>query len=217
MINSNSRKLILSGWMQENNETEYNTSLKLQKFLFMYEMLSDLNENDGDFENLQGWKDGPVFATVYGDYTYRKEEFSSRAIDLYKSSKEKINEKYVKLANFIVSIMNCEELSQFTHGFNIWKHDEKLIATTKNHKLDKENISDDDRELLKTLENSYSLEYIDSVEIIKIRKKVFLIPKEKVKTLSDEQRSTLEVLADMNDLINPVYIEIDDDGVLLVD
>lgn len=37
MIYSNERKLLLSGWLQENNKESYNTPLKLQKSLLLYE------------------------------------------------------------------------------------------------------------------------------------------------------------------------------------
>ena len=39
MIYSSKRKLSLSGWLKENDNVSYNTSLKLQKFLFFYEVL----------------------------------------------------------------------------------------------------------------------------------------------------------------------------------
>ena len=69
MINSDDRKLELSGWLMENDEDSYNDPLKLQKFLFFYESFSKANGKPADFDYLRGYKNGPVFSSVYGDYT----------------------------------------------------------------------------------------------------------------------------------------------------
>ena len=53
MINSTKRKLALSGWLKNNNGKEYDTPLKLQKFLLFYELFSDIDGDEADFSDLR--------------------------------------------------------------------------------------------------------------------------------------------------------------------
>lgn len=68
MIYSNERKLCLSGWLMEHHEIEYNTPLKLQKFLLFYEAFTKVSGETPDFSHLRGYKKGPVFSNVWGKY-----------------------------------------------------------------------------------------------------------------------------------------------------
>lgn len=49
MVNSNERKLNLSGWLLGKNIAAYNSLLKLQKFLLFYELMSKVNGEKTDF------------------------------------------------------------------------------------------------------------------------------------------------------------------------
>ena len=89
MINSNNRKLCLSGWLKHNNEQEYNTPLKLQKFLFLYEAFSKVAGEVTDFSHLKGYQRGPVFSHVWGDYTKERIAFDLAAEQCYNYRKEK--------------------------------------------------------------------------------------------------------------------------------
>lgn len=51
-MNSSKRKLSLSGWLKENDNVSYNTSLKLQKFLFFYEVLTKIAGEQAEFTYL---------------------------------------------------------------------------------------------------------------------------------------------------------------------
>lgn len=216
-VNSTKNKLALSGWLLENNTEEFYTSLKLQKFLFFYEILCASEGEEPDFKSLQGWKDGPVFGTVYGDYTYRLESFINESEKALKENFSFINEPIAKLASFVISIMNKSDLSTYSHMFNLWKAKEDYINKgEKRVSLDKEDFNSNDRKILDELKGAYTEEFIDSVSIIKINSKVFILDKYVAETLSDENKNTLEVLSNHNDLINPVYLDIED-GVLIVD
>ena len=65
MVYSNKRKLLLSGWLKENGSVEYNTSLKLQKYLLFYELFAKIDGDYYDLSSLKGYKRGPVFSTVW--------------------------------------------------------------------------------------------------------------------------------------------------------
>lgn len=216
-VNSTKNKLALSGWLLKNNTEEFYTSLKLQKFLFFYEVLRESEGQESDLHSLQGWKDGPVFGTVYGDYTYRLEYFINESEKAFKENFSDINESLAKLSSFVISIMNKSDLSEYSHMFNLWKAKENSINNgVKKVSLDKEDFNKNDRRILDELKGMYTEEFIDSVSIIKINSKVFILDKSKTETLTEENKNTLEVLSSHTELINPVYIDIED-GVLMVD
>lgn len=83
MIISNNRKQYLSGWLKNNYYSAYETPIKLQKFLFFYESFSKVRDQIVDFSYLKGYKKGPVFSQVWGDYTKERDEFD-QCIGLFK-------------------------------------------------------------------------------------------------------------------------------------
>lgn len=115
MVYSNPRKLLLSGWLKQNGNPEYNSPLKLQKFLFFYEAFTKINKGTADFSHLKGCKRGPVFSNVWGDYTYERPAFDDAVEKEYSAPREKIVEEYAKKSQFLVSILSENELSELTH------------------------------------------------------------------------------------------------------
>lgn len=118
MVYSNERKLCLSGWLKVNSETEYNTPLKLQKFLLFYEAFSKVADETSDFSHLCGYKRGPVFSTVWGDYTKEKAMFNTAAVNAYKELGSTINNARAKKCAFMVKTLTENELSELTHKVN---------------------------------------------------------------------------------------------------
>lgn len=74
-IHSSQRKLKLCGWPQKNSANAYCSSLCLKKFLFLYKFFSKVEDEKVEFLGLKGYKNGPFFNAVYGDYTHNKDEF----------------------------------------------------------------------------------------------------------------------------------------------
>lgn len=66
-MNSSKRKLSLSGWLKENDNVSYNTSLKLQKFLFFYEVLTKIAGEQAEFTYLTEYKNDLIFSNVWYD------------------------------------------------------------------------------------------------------------------------------------------------------
>ena len=54
MINSNKRKLCLSGWLKNNYHSSYKSPVKLH-FLLFYESFSKINGEKADFTYLKGY------------------------------------------------------------------------------------------------------------------------------------------------------------------
>jgi hypothetical protein len=218
MTNSSFRKKAVSGWLKQHHTEDFTSALKLQKFLFFYEGLSKIENDLTEFRLLRGYINGPVFSDVYGDYTHEKDEFAYEAEKAYLHRPEVVNEERAKFAGFLVSIMNEHELSGLTHEFNIWRAQEKDIKRgVKNVPLREEDFNEADANLLLSLKKMYPISYIDSVEIIEISGKCFIIDKVDLPKFTEDTWSVFISLANEDSLQNPVYVSVSEEGVVMVD
>lgn len=214
MLNTSKRRLSITKWLKDNNPGEFYESLKLQKYLFFYELFSKVEGKEYSLDYLKGYENGPVFGEVYGDYTYRKEEFEPELDTMVPID---IDYTIAKKAGFLVEILSKEELSDITHKLKIWKaKEEKIFSAEKHISLDESDFDVRDNKIVVGLKDIYSTEFIDSVNIIKIKNKNFLLNHYDFGSLTDQQKDVLEMLAE-EDLENPVYISIGEEGELLVD
>lgn len=215
---SSIRKRALSGWLKKYHEKEFFLPLKLQKFLFFYEALSKIEKDIVEFNKLKGYINGPVFSDVYGDYFHRRDDFINEVENDYNDNIKSVNNARAKFAGFLISILNEDELSNFTHEFNIWKAKENDIKSgVRDVSLYEKDFNEKDAELLTSMKNMYPIDYIDSVKVIEISGKSFILNKEDIPKLTDESEYVFISLANESSLQNPVYISISDDGVVLVD
>lgn len=219
-------------WLFYNNSKSFSSSLRLQKFMFFYEMFQE-NEvsGKGDFRSLKAYKNGPVFSIAYGDYTYRIDELVSRIketkdtlIDycsemvVHTQSKLILNLPNVRLANFITSIMTESELSEFTHNFTAWKEREvEVMSGIKNISIENVQLSEQDKYILDSLKEMYTPELIERYNSIEVGNKYFLISKDQMSQISKEQETALLTLSENDSLHNPVFVEINEEGVLEID
>jgi hypothetical protein len=218
MLNSNSRKLLLCGWLKENGNAEYNSTLKLQKFLFLYESFTKINGEKADFSYLEGYKLGPVFSNVWEDYTHKRADFDTAAQKEYNSFRKQINEEQAKRSLFIVSILSDKELADLTHKLNIWKAQESRIMQGEQQVvLYEKDFNDKDVEIMKLLEQMYPTPLIENSHIVKIDNHYFIFNKQDAKQLSEQHFDTLSDIANNQGLNNPVYIELSEEGNLIVD
>lgn len=218
MIYSNERKLSLSGWLQENNSTSYETPLKLQKFLLFYEALTKVSGDTPDFSHLRGYKKGPVFSNVWGDYTKERASFNIAAQNEYNKNIKDINVKRAEKCAFIVGTMTEEELSNLTHQMNLWKSKEKRIMSGEYQvNLDESDFNDNDVKLINMLDVMYPTDMVENSEIINLDKNYFVFSKSDSKLLTEKHFDILLTLAGKEDLHNPVFVDIDEEGRLLID
>ncbi|WP_311078316.1 hypothetical protein [Paenibacillus polymyxa] len=218
MLNSSYNKRAYCGWLKKHQPNDFGSDLKLQKFLFFYESLTESQDGDGQFSSLKGYEKGPVFSDVYGDYIYEYWDFNKSVEECYESRPDIVNNDHAKLAGFLVKIMNEEDLSLLTHEFNIWKSKEYRIKRQEQQvRLSKNDFNEDDKKLMITLKEMYPIDYIDSVEVVNIAGKNFIISKDDLNGLTENQKDTLMTIAEQKELLNPVYISISEDGVILVD
>jgi hypothetical protein len=218
MISSNSRKLLLSGWLNENGNKEYNSPLKLQKFLLFYEVFTKINKETADFSHLKGYKRGPVFSNVWGDYTHERRVFDKAAQKEYSAPHEPLNEERANKSHFIVSVLSENELSAFTHKLNLWKSKESQIMRGERQvELCESDFSDEDARLIGLLEEMYPISLINNSHIIEIDSHYFVFRKQDAERLTEQHFDVLSALSENERLENPVYVELDEDGRLIID
>lgn len=218
MIYSNERKLCLSGWLKENSEASYNTPLKLQKFLLLYEAFAKTSGEQPDFSHLRGYKKGPVFSNVWGDYTKERAAFNAAAVEAYEAKKDDINIERAKKCAFVVNTMTETELSQLTHKMNLWKSKEpRIMRGEYNVDLYEKDFNEDDKTMIRLLDEMYPINMIDNFVIINLDKNYFVFSSEDSQKLTEGHFDALMTLAEQENLHNPVYVDIDVEGRLLVD
>lgn len=218
MIYSNERKLALSGWLNENDTTSYNTPLKLQKFLLLYESFAKISGEQPDFSHLRGYKKGPVFSNVWGDYTKEKSAFNEAAKNAYKSGKNEINVQRAKKCSFIVRTMNETELSELTHQMNLWKSKKaRIMSGEYNVDLLEKDFDENDEYMMNLLDSMYSVDIIDDCNVFNLDKNYFVFSKEDSNKLTEKHFDILMTLAEQEVLHNPVYVYIDLEGRLVID
>lgn len=218
MINSDLRKLALSGWFYENFNAEYCIPLKLQKFLFFYESFCKVKEENYDFKFLKGYRNGPVFSNVYGDYTKERKGFTEESTRAYKTNSGIINNNIAKKIGFLIKSLNEKDLSELTHKMNIWSaKKDRILNGEQQVDLDDSDFNNNDVSIINTLDSIYSDDIIDNNQIISINDKHFIINNNKVNDITEEQMDLLYEVANDKNLDNPVFIDIDDNGKLVID
>lgn len=216
-MNSSSRKLILSGWFLIRNPRFSFSSLRLQKFLFFYEMMSKVEGEPFELDYLKAYPNGPVFSTVYGDFKYEGAIFQKRSMEAYSVGASEISMSRAQKAEFLVRILSEKELSDLTHGFDMWRiHETKIKAGFTRIPMMEADFTLHDKQYIENLLAMYPLDYINSVELFFHNNKCFVLPKGDMEKLTEQQEEVLYTLAYRDDLENPIFVEIDEDGAVLV-
>lgn len=220
MISSNIRKRCLSGWLKNNYSSSYETPIKLQKFLFFYESFSKVRGETVDFSFLKGYQKGPVFSQVWGDYTKEREEFNKCIDAAYKNDykSQNINEELAQKSAFLVRTLSQKELSTLSHKMHIWKVQEsRIMGGELQVPLAEGDFNEDDVKLIRLLDSMYPMSMITESEVISINNYYFVIKKSDFPKLTEAHYDILDSLTDTEELVNPVYVDIDEEGRLVID
>ncbi|TDL34586.1 hypothetical protein E2R51_02390 [Jeotgalibacillus sp. S-D1] len=216
-INTSAERRAKLGWLKKNSPESYGRNLKAQKFLFFYESLAKAEEKGCDFSYIKGYNNGPVFSEVYGDNAYRKEAFDMCVEQSFLSKPDAVDIDTAKFAKFMVEALSESELSDLTHEFNIWKCKEEEIVSRSHVSLSEADFDLDDKTLVLTLKKMYSKELIEKSKVISIGEKSFVFLADQAKKLNPDYIAALETLSKNEELINPVFVEIDEEGVMVLD
>ena len=213
VLNTSNSMLDKIAWLNQQEDIAKFSKLQLQKFLFLYEMFQFAEKKDSDFSYLKAYKNGPVFSNFYGDITYRKDE-----IQEYLKQKQHdfdIDEDNARISQFIINTLTDSELSDLTHQFKMWStHKEEIDAGKKQIPMSEKDITDDDIEILDLLKSS---EPDYDYEILRIDQKNFVFSKEDFMNLNEEHLELLDSLSTNEELLNPVYVEVESSGRLVID
>lgn len=218
MIYSNERKLTLSGWLKENSFKEYDCPLKLQKYLLFYELFSKVEGEESDFSSLRGYKRGPVFSKVWGDYTKERCSFDSAAAESFKRNKQSINISRARKCAFIVGTLTEKELSELTHKLNLWSSKKDRIMNNEYQvSLDESDFNSNDSSIISLLGSMYPDLLVENSYVLGINDNYFVIDKQDALCLTEQNMDTLAVLSEKEELQNPVFVSVDSNGGLLID
>lgn len=219
MINSTERKLCLSGWLRANDTVSYFDPLKLQKFLFFYEsFIKATTDKNYEFDHLKGYKRGPVFSNVWGDYTKNRTEFNSYADKAYKNEADMIDNKVANKCRFLVASLSDNELSSLTHQMNIWKcKADRINRGERQVALSDDDFNDDDKKFICTLDSMFPYDMTTNSEIVNIGQTYFVFSKADHTKLTEGQFDILSAVSNSKELHNPVFVDIDNEGRLIID
>jgi hypothetical protein len=214
MANSSERKQALIGWSYNNAGFFSNT--QLQKFLFFYELFSKIDGDRYELDGLKGYKNGPVFSSVFGDVRY-DETFRAECGKMFPTRASMVNEPRAKLSDFLVKSLG-NRLSEFTHMLNIWAVKRTEIESGgRNIPLSEDDFTEHDAAVMRDIERAYPESYIDSVATHNISGKTFVFFKADADRITPAVYEALSEVAFDPDFDSPVYISFSETGELLLD
>lgn len=220
VLYSDEDKFIKLAWLYRRSNTTF-SSLQIQKFLFFYEMFSKINDEEYNIKSLQAWANGPVFSNVYGDYVYDRPTLIEKIENITDDALSVVCDKTASMCQLVIESMTENELSDFTHNFDLWKtHKPEIDEGVKQIPIVNEDISEKDLFIMKELYNYYEKLYDLGYKSIRIADKVFMVSEENADDITGEHAETLDTLSRKDYLENPVFLDIDrvnGKEVLLVD
>ncbi|WP_044566823.1 hypothetical protein [Anaerococcus provencensis] len=94
---------------------------------------------------------------------------------------------------------------------------DRILSGEQQVKLDIEDFSTDDIKLLNTLREMYPIDLINNIKILPISNYNILISDDDYNNLTEEHMDVLSEVVENGELHNPVYVEIDENGVMDID
>lgn len=214
MLYSSEEKLNKLAWLNQRKKITSMPGLKIQKFLYFYEMFQKVAGEPYEIDHLKAYVNGPVFSQVYGDIIYRETEVYKEIDEIQEFE---INNKSAEAALFMIDSMTATELSELTHQFDMWRSKQDRISRGERQvPITDDDISQRDMDLLEQIVPDYP-ENNPNYHIISMQNKKFIVSDEDYKNLTEVHYDILEQLSNEKELFNPIYISIEEDGGLLVD
>ena len=114
--------------------------------------------------------------------------------------------------------MEESELSDLTHAFHIWNvKEDRIMGGGYQVSLDESDFDSGDIHLTKTLLAMYPEEMINHSYVLPVKGKNFVFSTDDARLLTEQQADTLWRVADDPELVNPVFVQIDAEGRLIID
>lgn len=188
--------------------------IKKQKILFFYNVFSKINNKDYSFEHLKAFKDGPIFNDVY--FQVASQNIFVENIDIPEFIIS--NEEEYKVAETLVSALTPKQLSDLSHQYNCWKnkYDSNYLEKVDSHDMTSNNILPEDFDehdelITKSLFSYFRILNCNYI-LHKSKNNVIAIKRSDYEKVKNDY---LDVLDNIEEVINPVRIEIEDGGVVI--
>ncbi|MCV3754208.1 hypothetical protein [Ureaplasma zalophigenitalium] len=214
MINTKKLFFLLLKWLVQQKIWWKINHLKIHKFVFFYMLFAWLLNIDYDFSYSQPYTNGPVFTQIYGDYTYRYDLLNEHLKQDIKI--KNVNEHCAQKSLFLIMTHTCAELSKITHNFPFWnKWQQTSSKDGKPNSFLIDFLDNTDKQMIGFLYTCCQ-EY-RRVKIICIHENYFVTSNNFVGNFKTDEIEILQKLSHKKILVNPVYIERSDSGVLIID
>ena len=213
-IYSPKKRLAKLNWLKENNVLDNMTPLQIQKFLFFTEMFNKNTGAEYDLNKLRAYRNGPVFSDTYGDMKHSRPELHE-TLEQHEEDFSDLENSNLEKAAFISLSHTDDELSEITHQMDLWKSKAERIAKNELQiPITDEDITNRDMSRINSI---YKFaDDISDYSINRINDKVFLFNEEDSNLLTEDMIQTLDLLSADENLINPVYVSVED-GVMIID
>ena len=83
--------------------------------------------------------------------------------------------------------------------------------------LSERDFNSDDEKLIRTLDAMYPLQLVENSTVVRLDRNYFVFTKSDAQHLTEKHFDILLTLAENEELHNPVFVDIDDEGRLIVD
>lgn len=217
MLKTSKRHLELLSWLYWNGNIQEWSQLQFYAFLFLYELQSIKEKRktstfaNYDISSLVATKDGPVFTTLRDDMFNNPIELR-RYVESNKPFE--INTQWARAFSFTINSITEQELKAIMCEFHMWHCASQQFGTQSEVPMLEEHIvEEEDFTLLSTLFDAVP-EY--EYEIIEINDKRFVLSTQDCQSANIKHFNILLQISRQEHLYNPVYIEIDANGHLIV-
>lgn len=110
------------------------------------------------------------------------------------------------------------ELSELTHTMNLWKSkEERILQGEYQVDLDEKDFDEKDAMMISMLDQIYPIDLIENSMIIEIDSHYFVFNINDCSRLTKQHFDILSSLAESSQLLNPVFVDMDVEGRLLID
>ncbi|TPF02339.1 hypothetical protein [Leuconostoc mesenteroides] len=220
MLYSKMNRLAQAAWLFNEDKREFYHVLKLVKFVFFYEIFSEVKNIETASLDFKIYEQGPVDTRLRGDFEFRTEEFMDKIHEI-KDSITNIDTDIAKKAYWTINTLNRHEVSELTHKFDYWKKGVPKNGKWANSNIegDPSDFSQSDRELAQLLFDMADINIIDNSSVVHFNGKHFVLNNDDFEKLSEKQQKTLEELSEIEDdsLQNPIYVTLEEGGEIIID
>ena len=217
MITTNVRRLALCGWLQEFDSPAFQDTFSMQMFLFFCEAFCRVQGEEYDFQDLWGNLHGPFFRTVWEDCARDRSTFDSAAGQAFHDLPHAVDLNLARQASFLPHILTRDELSDFTRALDLWRTKAGLITADQTVPLRDSDFSGEDQHRIRMLLQMYPISLIENSVVMAVQGRRYIISREDSRKLTAQHQDTLSRVAADPELMNPVFVTIDEEGRLLLD